>query len=57
MVEFDSTDAAYLSWTNSTEGVPYFLGATTQYVRFGKQGVLIILGGYNDYETHQQREM
>ena len=46
LVTFDSTNTQSPSWTNVTDGIPYFWGPTTQYVRFGKQGVLVSIGGY-----------
>ncbi len=46
MVTFDSTYLNNLTWTNTTSGVPYFWGCTTQYVRFGTKRVLVSVGGY-----------
>lgn len=48
MVVFNASDPHRLSWTNQTrEDVPGTMGATMQYVRYGKAGVLIAIGGYD----------
>ena len=57
MVTFDATAPSSPTWTNTTTGVPYFLGSTTVYVRFGKQGVLVSVGGYSSFDNEEQREM
>jgi len=46
MVTFDSTYLNNLTWINKTSGIPYFRGCSTQYVRFGTQGVLVSVGGF-----------
>ena len=46
MVTFNASDPAHLSWSNDTNDIPYFWGPTTEYARFGNQGVLISVGGY-----------
>jgi len=48
MVTFNASNPRQLSWTNQTQGdVPGTMGATMQYVRYGKAGVLIAIGGYD----------
>ncbi|KAL9103887.1 MAG: hypothetical protein Q9163_001124 [Psora crenata] len=57
LVTFNSSDPQHPSWTNVTDDVPYFWGPSTQYVRFGRRGVLVSVGGYVDFRNDQQREM
>ncbi|KAL9124197.1 MAG: hypothetical protein Q9217_006451 [Psora testacea] len=59
LIMFESTDPLHPSWRNFTDNVPYFWGPTTQYVRFGKQGVLISIGGFTSFNdnSHKQRDM
>ena len=48
MIRFDVSNPTAPKWTNETKDVPPLVGATMQYARFGDQGVLIAVGGYND---------
>ncbi|KAI9791455.1 MAG: hypothetical protein M1835_000311 [Candelina submexicana] len=48
MIQFNASDPSRLSWVNHTgENVPNTMGATMQYIRMGREGVLIALGGYD----------
>ena len=48
MIRFDASEPGLLQWRNETQEVPHTVGATMQYARFGKSGVLIVAGGYVD---------
>ena len=48
MVIFNASNPRQLSWTNQTgDEVPGTMGASMQYARYGKAGVLIGIGGNN----------
>lgn len=57
MVIFNASDPNNVSWSNFTGDVPYFWGPTTEYVRFGKKGVLVAVGGYSSIDNSVQRNM
>ena len=57
MVIFNASDPNNLSWTNTTNDVPYFWGPATEYVRFGNMGVLVAVGGYTSIDNSEQRDM
>ncbi|KAL9130036.1 MAG: hypothetical protein Q9217_001681 [Psora testacea] len=62
MVVFNAANPTQPSWENVTDrSIPYFWGATTQYVRFGDAGVLVSVGGFVIESTAQtvaqRREM
>ncbi len=48
MIQFNASNPSKLSWANQTgESVPNTMGATMQYVRMGRAGVLVAIGGYD----------
>ena len=57
MITFNASDSNNISWTNTTNNVPYFWGPATEYVRFGNQGVLVSVGGYVSMDNVEQRDM
>ena len=57
MVQFNASNGKNPSWSNVTKDVPYFWGPSTEYVRFGNQGVLVSIGGYTSLNNTVQRGM
>ncbi|KAI9814237.1 MAG: hypothetical protein M1827_003403 [Pycnora praestabilis] len=54
MVVFNASDPGNPSWINETgPDVPQTQGSTMEYVRYGKQGVLIGIGGFNNFQFEQ----
>ena len=48
MVEFNASDAEHPTWVNRTVGeIGPTAGGQMQFVRLGKKGVLVAVGGYN----------
>ncbi|KAL9635032.1 MAG: hypothetical protein Q9164_003726 [Protoblastenia rupestris] len=41
----DTTEPLHPTWTNLTDNFPFIWSSTSQYVHFGKEGVIVSLGG------------
>ena len=57
MVTFNASDPKSLSWTNTTDNIPFFRGPATEHVRFGDKGVLVSVGGSGNFNNSFQRDM
>lgn len=58
LVIMNSSNPQNPTWLNVTDNnTPYFWGPTTQYVRMGQQGILVSVGGYDNFGQTVQRNM
>ena len=52
MVTFNSSNTTAPSWSFSNNSIPYIMGAATEFVRYGSQGILVAIGGAEAEPLH-----